>query len=260
MMPQRPLARSAVIVALVGLVGGGCDLVRPDPLPERGDEWLVARIKQTMRGESHPSGACRRRTFYRDKDGDGFGDQKHSVQACRAPAGYVDNAKDCYDDNAQVHPGQTGFFYKDRGDGSFDYDCDGQAKRRIVDRAFCREKEDGASCSYASGWLQHKIPRCGEPGRWKWYECAQVLIRPDVASGMVGAVSGQGAGSPSAVGVPSAASSGSDDVMGTHAGSKSASSGQGSGPAASGLSPQDFRSRSYCRGKEMPWKKRQLCR
>jgi len=249
-------------VMIVGVIGlGGCDLIRPDPLPPRGDEWLVARIAQTMSTESRPSGACRHRSFYRDKDGDGFGDPKHVVQACRAPAGYVDNAKDCYDDNAQAYPGQTEFFYKDRGDGSFDYDCDGQAKKRIVDRAFCREKDDGSGCSYASGWLQRKIPRCGEPGRWKWYECSQILFRSEAAGSAVGAVSGQGGGSPGGVGTILGASNGPRaSHVGPHGGSGAVLSGHGNGVASSGTLLQDFRSRSYCRGKEMPWKKRQLCR
>lgn len=30
---------------------------------------------------------------------------------------------DCYDDNDKAHPGQTNFYVVDRGDGSFDYDC-----------------------------------------------------------------------------------------------------------------------------------------
>jgi hypothetical protein len=64
-------------------------------------------------------------TYYADTDKDGFGDAKSSVKACHHPAGYSTNDDDCYDSNADAHPGQTTYFYDDRGDGSWDYNCDG---------------------------------------------------------------------------------------------------------------------------------------
>ncbi|MFT3769537.1 MAG: MopE-related protein [Minicystis sp.] len=44
-------------------------------------------------------------TFYRDADGDGYGNAGISTQACSAPGGYVSNASDCNDGNANVRPG-----------------------------------------------------------------------------------------------------------------------------------------------------------
>lgn len=41
-------------------------------------------------------------TFYLDQDGDGVGDRNQSVQACRAPNGYVADKRDCNDDNPQI--------------------------------------------------------------------------------------------------------------------------------------------------------------
>lgn len=38
-----------------------------------------------------------RQTFYRDQDGDGFGTLNEITQACQAPAGYVNNSRDCDD-------------------------------------------------------------------------------------------------------------------------------------------------------------------
>ena len=64
-------------------------------------------------------------TWYQDADGDGYGNPSVTTQACSQPAGYVSNNTDCYDSNANAHPGQTGYFGTNRGDGSFDYNCDG---------------------------------------------------------------------------------------------------------------------------------------
>lgn len=68
--------------------------------------------------------------FYRDADADGFGDPAASVTACAKPAGYVTDKTDCYDANKNAKPGQTGRFSVHRGDGSFDYDCDGALNPR----------------------------------------------------------------------------------------------------------------------------------
>ncbi|KFE63735.1 MopE-related protein [Hyalangium minutum] len=44
-------------------------------------------------------------TFYRDADGDGYGNAAVSVQACSAPAGYVATAGDWNDANPTLYPG-----------------------------------------------------------------------------------------------------------------------------------------------------------
>lgn len=71
------------------------------------------------------SGACS--TFYVDSDGDGYGDPSVSVKVCgsNAPSGYTTNNTDCYDSNANARPGQTTCYSSHRGDGSYDYDCNG---------------------------------------------------------------------------------------------------------------------------------------
>ena len=58
-------------------------------------------------------------TFYRDADGDGFGDATNPTQACTAPQGYVINNTDCNDDDNTVYPGSTEIC-----DGK-DNDCNG---------------------------------------------------------------------------------------------------------------------------------------
>ncbi len=58
-------------------------------------------------------------TYYRDADGDGYGDPLVFVKACSMPAGYVTTKRDCNDANAAIHPGAP-----DICDG-IDNDCDG---------------------------------------------------------------------------------------------------------------------------------------
>jgi len=50
-------------------------------------------------------------TYYRDMDGDGFGNPAVSQMACTAPMGYVANNTDCNDNSALEKPGQV--WYKD---------------------------------------------------------------------------------------------------------------------------------------------------
>ena len=45
--------------------------------------------------------------YFRDHDGDGFGDATDQELACGPPKGFVDDDSDCDDDEAEVHPGAT---------------------------------------------------------------------------------------------------------------------------------------------------------
>ncbi|MCB9761624.1 MAG: hypothetical protein H6739_17400 [Alphaproteobacteria bacterium] len=58
-------------------------------------------------------------TWYADTDGDTYGDEDYTVQACDQPTGYVENADDCDDGDASVSPAAT------ETCNSGDDDCDG---------------------------------------------------------------------------------------------------------------------------------------
>lgn len=60
--------------------------------------------------------------FFRDADGDGFGDESEPTEACTAPEGYVSIIGDCADDNVGVHPDAEEIC----SDG-LDNNCDGQS-------------------------------------------------------------------------------------------------------------------------------------
>ncbi|MCB9614153.1 MAG: hypothetical protein H6722_17075 [Sandaracinus sp.] len=90
-------------------------------------------------------------TCYRDRDGDGFGDEETTMSACACPTGWVQRSDlfDCGDREVEAFPGQTEYFTTPycpgngvstvcaRGPagelfgGSFDYDCSGRESPRF---------------------------------------------------------------------------------------------------------------------------------
>jgi hypothetical protein len=55
-------------------------------------------------------------TYYRDMDGDGFGNSAVTTMACALPTGYVTNDDDCDDSDADEFPGQTWYIDADGDD------------------------------------------------------------------------------------------------------------------------------------------------
>jgi len=156
-----------------------------------GDGYTVGGAQQVCSGASLPTGW---RSFangsdcndnnntvwqylngYIDNDGDGYGvGTLYSVcSGSSLPSGYASNNTDCYDYNANAHPGQTSYFTTNRGDGSFDYDCDGMISETPnpgtsscynVDDSYCNNLCPGAcQTNSASGWHQaFPTPACGQ--------------------------------------------------------------------------------------------------
>ena len=58
---------------------------------------LLRAVDQTIQAVD-----CDVKTFYKDEDGDGFGDINKPIQGCSAPEGYVSNRDDCDDSNAKI--------------------------------------------------------------------------------------------------------------------------------------------------------------
>lgn len=107
---------------------------------------------------------------YVDADGDGHRpDDASTAQSpaldCSAPgvAGAAAPTDDCLDSNPDVFPGQTQFFKVDRGDGSFDYDCNGAEEKRYTEGHTCYAAQTSAACMAAkTGWQSvNPVPGCG---------------------------------------------------------------------------------------------------
>ena len=88
-------------------------------------------------------------TWHLDADGDGWGGASTSVSACTAPSGYLADASDCDDTNAEIHPGAS------EACNARDDDCSGL----IDDGAPCPcalEYDSGGVymfCTVASDWF-----------------------------------------------------------------------------------------------------------
>ena len=100
--------------------------------------------------------------WYADADSDGYGDPAVSTAECTQPAGYVAVSLDCYDIGDDARPGQTAYFTIDRGDGSYDYDCDGTETHEEPNVNSC-SWSTGTPC-WTGGWYS-SLPACGVAGQ-----------------------------------------------------------------------------------------------
>ena len=98
------------------------------PAPVAGDTDTGAGVGSGEGGGSgsgtgsDDTGCAEPRTWYRDADGDYYGDEGDTVEGCDAPQGYVDQGEDCDDSDATVSPAATESCADD-----LDNDCDGVA-------------------------------------------------------------------------------------------------------------------------------------
>jgi len=112
-------------------------------------------------------------TYFRDDDHDGFGQSNDERCLCSPSIAYSTTLDgDCYDQNKNAHPMQMNWFVVSRGDGSYDWNCDGLESRRwaSVHEKSCTAKGnftcgDGFCCVSDSGW-EDDVPSCGDAGAW----------------------------------------------------------------------------------------------
>jgi hypothetical protein len=101
--------------------GGDCDDTNPDFRP--GAEELADGVDNDCDGQVDEGLAT---TWYRDMDGDLFGDSNVTRQEAMQPADFVATGGDCDDTNPDFHPGA-----QELADG-VDNDCDGQVDEGLA--------------------------------------------------------------------------------------------------------------------------------
>jgi len=80
---------------------------------------------------------CTERSWFADRDGDGFGNNADTTSACTLPDGYAIGAGDCDDEDDLVHPDASEFC-----DGRDD-NCNGEVDEDAVDASPTYADEDG---------------------------------------------------------------------------------------------------------------------
>jgi hypothetical protein len=131
-------------------------------------------------------------TFFKDNDGDGYGQTGSTTCTPTKPAGYAVDSGDCDDNNAMVHPFQNAYFTTALADGGFDYNCDGVSS---LDPTYnCADGLAGCNvcsataCTGGPGY-DGGTPACGGSGAFCYCAWADV----DAGSGTDGGASDGGA-------------------------------------------------------------------
>lgn len=119
-------------------------------------------------------------TAYQDFDNDGY-TVSNPVYFCNTttlPYGYKSSSSttaDCYDQNPNAKPGQTQFFSTHRGDGSFDYNCDGAVSPQYSNvgvSCYGYSVTKNSNCSFTNPTFTCFIgsattaSNCGQQGGW----------------------------------------------------------------------------------------------
>ncbi len=99
--------------------------------------WKCTASTATPTPSPAPTSTSCTITCYRDADGDGYGVNASTLtKQCSCSTGWSTKNTDCYDSNANARPNQTGYFTTNRGDGSYDYNCDGVAEKNYPKNTF----------------------------------------------------------------------------------------------------------------------------
>jgi hypothetical protein len=138
---------------------GDCDDTAVDVSPDA-TEVCGDTLDDNCNGELNERDAIGCNVYYRDYDGDGYGNPTDSRCYCETDGYYTSaNDSDCYDYNGSANPAQAGYFSASRGDGSYDYNCDGSETRYDTSSGQC----SGAVwiCTTSrTGWSS-SVPSCG---------------------------------------------------------------------------------------------------
>ncbi|MBN2497099.1 MAG: hypothetical protein JXR96_21075 [Deltaproteobacteria bacterium] len=121
-------------------------------------------------------------TFYRDSDGDSFGDPGRPLEACEMPTGYVEDDQDCDDDIAAINPDATEIC------NGMDDDCDDETDEDVLLTFYHDADSDGygdpSSSTQACTAPLNYVDNNGdcndsEPLIWEEFQIAMVNVSLD---------------------------------------------------------------------------------
>ncbi len=93
--------------------------------------------------------------YYRDSDGDSYGNPYSYKWACMAPSGYVDNNDDCNDGSSAIHPGASEIC------DDTDNDCDGSVDEGFSKTTYYRDYDSDGYGNPSNTWTTCKSPTTG---------------------------------------------------------------------------------------------------
>ena len=114
-----PAASTAACQQPSGAVADGSDCDDGDAAIHPGADELCDGVDDDCDGDVDEDDAVDAPTWYRDGDGDGYGDPDLPIAACSAPQGRVESGGDCDDGDPTIHPDA------DETCDGVDNDCDG---------------------------------------------------------------------------------------------------------------------------------------
>jgi len=135
-----------------GYVAGGTDCNDGDRTMYPGAQELCDGKDNNCNGTPDEGAQS---TYYRDSDGDGFGDPGATRLACSAPDGYVADNRDCNDGNRGIHPGANELCE------GIDNNCSGSA-----DEGCACVNNQTRSCGSSVGDCREGSQRCDINGNW----------------------------------------------------------------------------------------------
>ncbi len=141
---------------------GGDDCDDTDDTVHPGAPEICDLADNDCNGIADDEGASGCDIFYRDADGDGYGGADAACY-CGPTGDYSSTVNtDCYDGNVDAYPGASGWYSTHRGDGSYDWNCDGTQEEEYSAVGSC-----GAwfSCSTTVGW-SGSVASCGTTASW----------------------------------------------------------------------------------------------